>query len=74
MKSALEFSGTENALRFHAGVHMANERIDDATRRVPPDKAAKNTKNSQTGPTNKADEEKVKKDELIDDRFQATDN
>jgi len=52
---------------------MANERIDDATRR-PTDKAAKNTKNSQPGPTNKADAEKVKKDELIDDRFQASDN
>lgn len=53
---------------------MADERIYDATRRVPPDKAAKNPKNSQSGPTNKADAEKVKKDELIDDRFQATDN
>ena len=53
---------------------MANERMDDATRRVPPAKAAKDTKNRQTGPTNKADAEKVKKDELIDDRFQATDN
>jgi hypothetical protein len=49
---------------------MANERMDEATQRVPPDKAAKNTKTSQTGATNKA--EKVKKDELIDDRFQAT--
>ena len=69
-----ELSGTENALKFHGGVHMADERMDEATRRVPPDKAAKDTKNSQTGPTNKADAEKVKKDELIDDRFQATDN
>lgn len=53
---------------------MANERIDEATRRVPPAKAAKDPKNSQRGPTNKTDAEKVKKDELIDDRFQATDN
>ena len=53
---------------------MANERMDETTRRVPPDKAAKNTKDSQADPTNKADKEKVKKDELIDDRFQATDN
>lgn len=53
---------------------MANERMDDATRRAPPDKAAKNTENSQTSPTNKADAEKVKNDELMDDRFQATDN
>jgi hypothetical protein len=53
---------------------MADERMDDAARKVPPDKAAKDMKNSQTRPTNKPDAEKVKKDELIDDRFQATDN
>ena len=53
---------------------MADERMEDATRRVPPDKPAKNTENDQPGPTNKADAEKVKEDELLDDRFQATDN
>ena len=53
---------------------MADERMEDATPRVPPDKAAKNTENRQTGPMNKEDAEKVKKDELTDDRFQATDN
>jgi hypothetical protein len=53
---------------------MANEKIDDATRKVPPDKAWKNKKISHTGRSNKPDAERVKKDELIDDRFQATDN
>jgi hypothetical protein len=56
---------------------MADERKDDATRRVPPDKTAKSTENRQKGPTNTGDAKKVKKvkkDELIDDRFQATDN
>jgi hypothetical protein len=67
-------AGTENALRFYGGVQMANERMNDAPRSVPPDKAAKDTKNSQAGSPNKADAEKVKKDELMDDRFQATDN
>jgi hypothetical protein len=54
---------------------MADKQIDDAPRRVPPDKAAKDKENdSQIDPSNKADAQKVKKDELIDDRFQATDN
>jgi hypothetical protein len=53
---------------------MANERMGDATRKVPPDKAAKNTEKRPTGPANKPDAAKVKQDELIDDRFQATDN
>ena len=54
---------------------MANEPMNDATQRVPPDKDdAKSTENRQTDPTNKAVAEKVKEDELIDDRFQATDN
>jgi hypothetical protein len=54
---------------------MANKQIDDdATRRVPPGGAAKDKEKSQTGDANKADAQKVKKDELIDDRFQATDN
>jgi hypothetical protein len=73
--AALKFAGTENARKLCKGVHMADKQIDDATRRVPPDKAAKDKENdSQTGPSNKADAQKVKKDELIDDRFQATDN
>ena len=55
---------------------MADEWMEDATPRVPPDTPAKNTENDQPSPTNKADaeKEKVKEDELIDDRFQATDN
>lgn len=53
---------------------MADERKDHATRRVPRDKTAKSRENRQKSPTNTKDAKKVKKDELIDDRFQATDN
>jgi hypothetical protein len=67
-------SGTENAFRFYGGVDMADKRKDDTTRRVPPDETPKSTENHQKGPTNTSDAKKVKKDELIDDRFQATDN
>ena len=53
---------------------MADERKDDATRRVPPDKVAKSPENRQKESTKTEDAKKVKRDELIEDRFQSTDN
>ena len=53
---------------------MANERRDDEEQIEPSAEAEQVRNDADTSPADREDRDKVKDDELMDDRFQATDN
>lgn len=53
---------------------MANERRDDEDQIEPSAELEQVRNDAHVDPAHRADLEKVKDDELMDDRFQATDN